>query len=82
MATLWKTTSATKEQQISRVSKMVLSPISTPVPKSAPTLRAATFGLSPVAAFATSRDQIMGARTEQVSHLGKSRAVDQAQNNI
>ena len=81
-ATLWRKISATKEQRISKASRMVLSPMSTPVPRSAPTLRAATFGLSPVAAFATSRAQIVVGRSERASHPGKSRAVDQSPSNM
>ena len=61
---------------------MVLSPISTPVPKSAPTLSAATSGLTQVVAIATSKDLIMAARSEQASHQDRSHVVDLSPSNI
>ena len=67
---------ATKVQEISKVSTMVLSPISAPVPKSVSTLKAATFGLSQIVANAISSLQIVDGRTGEGSHLGKSRVLD------
>ena len=82
VVTLLRKILATKVQPISRVSTMVPSPISAPVPKSVLTLRGATFGLSPIVANAISSVQIMGGRTGEASHLDKSRVVDQSPTNI
>ena len=82
MASLLRKIPATKVQQISKVSRMVLSPISSLVPKSAPTLMAATFGVSPVLAIAISRNLITGARPGWALHLDKSHVVDHSLWNV